>query len=152
MRGHADVFTQLVLEVFRLNGLLLEAGDVLTRPVGLTSARWQVLGVVEHSPIPVAHVARVMGLTRQGVQRTADALEREGFITFRDNPHHRRAKLMCVTDKGERALGYIRERQAEWANEIGANHDLERLQAAVETMREVRESLEQTTPSAETKV
>ncbi len=52
-----SAFTELILEVFRLNGLLLEAGDRITQPVGLSSARWQVLGVVEHEPTPVAHVA-----------------------------------------------------------------------------------------------
>ena len=62
-----SAFTELILEVFRLNGLLLEAGDRITQPVGLSSARWQVLGVVEHEPTPVAHVARIMGLTRQSV-------------------------------------------------------------------------------------
>jgi hypothetical protein len=36
--------TDLVLEVFRLNGRLLAAGDRLSKTVGLTSARWQVLG------------------------------------------------------------------------------------------------------------
>ena len=36
--------TELVLDVFRLNGLLLAAGDHLTAGEGLTAARWQVLG------------------------------------------------------------------------------------------------------------
>lgn len=54
----AVVFTDLIAEIFRANRLLLDAGDHLTEPVGLTSARWQVLGVVEHGPIPVSHVAR----------------------------------------------------------------------------------------------
>ena len=67
--------TDLIIEVFRLNGLLLEAGDLLTHPVGLTSARWQILGVVEHAPISVAHVARTMHLARQSVQQIADGLE-----------------------------------------------------------------------------
>ncbi|HEU4740990.1 MAG TPA: helix-turn-helix domain-containing protein, partial [Meiothermus sp.] len=81
-----EAFTELALEVFRLNGLLLEAGDELTRPVGQTSARWQVLGVVEHGPVTVPQVARVMGLTRQGVQRTADLLEEDGLIEYVENP------------------------------------------------------------------
>src|SRR5918995_101020 len=61
--AEGDAFTELVLEVFRLNGLLLAAGDQLAEPSGLTSARWQVLGVVDHEPAPVANVARIMGLT-----------------------------------------------------------------------------------------
>jgi hypothetical protein len=41
-------FTDLVLEVFRLNGRLLAAGERLTKPHGLTSARgrfWERLKI-----------------------------------------------------------------------------------------------------------
>lgn len=124
---------------------MLEAGDELTRPVGQTSARWQVLGVVEHGPVTVPQVARVMGLTRQGVQRTADLLEEDGLIEYVENPHHRRAKLMRLTPEGRRTLDYIVERQAEWANTIGGQHDLGDLQKAVRVLRELKKSLESDT-------
>ena len=142
MDARAQIFTDLLLEVFRVNGLLLAAGDDLTRPVGLTSARWQVLGVAEHGPVPVSHVARTMGLSRQSVQVTANGLGRDGFITFAENPHHRRAKLMRVTEKGERALEYVREQQALWAERIGGEHDLRALEEALETLRGLKGSLE----------
>jgi DNA-binding MarR family transcriptional regulator len=140
---NASAFTELILEVFRLNRLLLDAGDHLTEPVGLTSARWQVLGVVEHGPIPVAHVARVMGLTRQSVQQTADGLAEDGLIEYIENPHHRRAKLMVMTPKGRKALDYVVERHAEWANQIGEKQSLEALREAVTVLRQLRESLGQ---------
>ena len=146
MDARAQIFTELLLEVFRLNGLLLAAGDDLTRPVGLSSARWQVLGVAEHGPVPVSHVARTMGLSRQSVQVTANGLARDGFITFAENPHHRRAKLMRVTEKGERALMYIREQQGLWSERIGGEQDLAGLEKALEVLRGVRGSLEQNVP------
>jgi DNA-binding MarR family transcriptional regulator len=139
---NGSTFTDLVLEVFRLNGLLLEAGDRLTHPVGLSSARWQVLGVVEHQPTPVAHVARIMGLTRQSVQQTADALASDGFITYTNNPHHRRAKLMTITPKGRKALDYIQQRQIDWANEVSETLSLEALKTAVTVLRQLEERLE----------
>jgi len=43
-----DAFTTLVVQILRLNGHLTAAGDALARPAGQTSARWQVMGVVEH--------------------------------------------------------------------------------------------------------
>ena len=138
-----EAFTELVLEVFRLNGLLLQAGDRLTEPVGLSSARWQVLGVVEHGPAPVANVARIMGLTRQSVQQTADALARDGFVAYLENPHHRRAKLIALTPSGRKALDHVVESHAEWANRIAPAVNLKRLRAAVNALRQVRERLEQ---------
>ena len=51
-----DAFSGLVVRVFRLNGLLAAEGDALARPVGQTSARWQVLAMVEGSPHTVAEI------------------------------------------------------------------------------------------------
>ncbi|MEM9575345.1 MAG: MarR family transcriptional regulator, partial [Pseudomonadota bacterium] len=50
------VMTDLVLETFRLNGRLLASGDKLVEPLGLSSARWQVLGAIHfaETPQPVA--------------------------------------------------------------------------------------------------
>ena len=73
---HADmlsdegkVFTDLILETFRLNGKLLAAGDKLTSGLPLSSARRQVLGEIIDGPFTVAQIARNMGLKRQSVQR-----------------------------------------------------------------------------------
>ena len=57
-----EALTGLVLAVFRLNGQLLAAGDRLVADLGLTSARWQVLGAIAlaPSPQPVAWLARNM--------------------------------------------------------------------------------------------
>jgi DNA-binding MarR family transcriptional regulator len=145
---NGDAFTELTLEVFRLNGRLLQVGDELVKPVGLTSSRWQILGVVEHAPASVAHVAREMGLTRQSVQRTADLLATDGMVEYTDNPHHRRAKLMKITPQGRDALDYVEERQVAWTDQVGGEHSLEDLRTAVTVLRRIRESLEQYTPSS----
>jgi DNA-binding MarR family transcriptional regulator len=145
MERHTEagaLFTELVLEVFRVNGLALAAGDRLAAPDGLSSARWQVLGVVDHGPAPAATVARLMGLTRQSVQQTADALERDGFITYAENPHHKRAKLIVLTAKGREVLRQVEARQAAWANRIGAGIDERRLQAALDGLRLTRQHLD----------
>jgi len=40
------VLTDLLLTLFRANNLTLTWGDRLVAPLGLTSARWQVLGTI----------------------------------------------------------------------------------------------------------
>jgi DNA-binding MarR family transcriptional regulator len=142
-KQQGDLFTALILEIFHLNALILGVGDRMAQPVGLTSARWQVLGIVEHGPVPVAHVARYMGLSRQTVQQTADGLERDGFIIYRENPHHRRAKLMQMTEQGERALAYVRVHQTVWAQQIGREHTVESLGQTLAVLRELRRQLEE---------
>jgi len=138
-------FSGLVIEAFRINGLALAAGDALTKPVGLTSARWQVMGVVGDAPAPVAHVARMMGLTRQSVRETADALMRDGFVTYQDNPHHRTAKLLALTETGRRALQEVERRHAVWASRLGRRFDLASLRTAIRELQRVREELERDT-------
>ncbi len=146
LNPNGDAFTQVVLEVFRLNRLLLDAGDALAAPAGLSSARWQVMGVVEHGPIPVSNVARIMGLTRQSVQQTADGLAADGLIAWSENPHHRRAKLMSLTAEGRAALDAVQRRHAEWANRIGGAHPVEELRAALGTLRRLRDALDPDAP------
>ena len=79
-----EALTNLILEVFRFNGAMLDAGNRLTKPYGMTSARWQVMGAIDLAgqPVTVAQIARRMGLARQGVQRIANDLEELGMVTF----------------------------------------------------------------------
>ena len=142
LHRRGELFTEIVLEVFRVNRLLLDAGDALTAPVGLTSARWQVLGIVEHGPAPVVEVARAMGLTRQSVQETANGLAAEGFIEFASNPRHRRAKLLVMTPKGDAAMEVVRQRHASWANEVADRHRVGALKSVVAALSEIRTTLE----------
>jgi DNA-binding MarR family transcriptional regulator len=108
-----------VVQVFRLDGALTAAGDALARPTGQTSARWRVLAAVEPESMSVAQIARSWGLTRQSVQRIADALERDGLVAYEDNPSHRRAKLVRLTSRGRDTLAAIQQAQRDWANELG---------------------------------
>ncbi|TGN07085.1 MarR family winged helix-turn-helix transcriptional regulator [Leptospira ilyithenensis] len=137
------VFSEIILEVFRINRLLLDFGDRITEPVGLSSTKWQVLGVVEHGPAPVPQIARIMGLTRQAVQQTANSLEEEGMIRFTDNPHHIRAKLLNITPKGRKALDYVQSEQKDWANRISEKHGLDQLKTLQKELLAIKESLEE---------
>jgi DNA-binding MarR family transcriptional regulator len=114
-----DAFSGLVTRVFRLNGLLAAEGDALARPAGQTSARWQVLAMIENGPATVAQTARTLGLARQSVQRVADVLEADGLVAYADNPNHRRARLVGLTDEGRRVLSAIQAAQRPWADAIG---------------------------------
>src|ERR1700723_1483617 len=104
--SRGDAITDLVLETFRLNGRLLASGDVLVADLGLTSARWQVLGAIALSPVPlsVAQIARNMGLTRQAVQRLVNEMGAEELVQFRPNPHHQRAKRVVLSAAGKSAF------------------------------------------------
>jgi DNA-binding MarR family transcriptional regulator len=132
-----EAFTRLVLLVFRLNGLLLTEGDRLSAPAGQTSARWQVMGVIDHEPATVSQVARVMGLRRQSVQRTADRLVADGAAEYLDNPADRRAQLLALTPAGRRALRQIERAQFDWARNHGEAIGRKPLESAARTLEEI---------------
>jgi len=136
--------TDLILEVFRLSGRLLATGDRLSRPVGQTSARWQVLGAIEREPRTVAQIARAIGLTRQSVQRTANRLEADGLVSYQDNPAHRRAKLVALAPRGRTVLGWITRRQVVWSNYVGAHMGEANIQRTLRIIRTFRTALERT--------
>jgi DNA-binding MarR family transcriptional regulator len=123
--------------VFRLDGALTAAGDALARPAGQSTARWRVLAAVEDEPRTVAQIARAWSLARQSVQRVADALEQDGLVTFEDNPDHRRAKLLRLTRKGAKALAQIQTAQERWANELGKQIGVAKLDAANDVLANV---------------
>jgi DNA-binding MarR family transcriptional regulator len=145
-----EAVTQLILEVFRLNGRLLVAGDRLVSPLGLTSARWQVLGAIAlaERAEPVAWIARSMGLNRQGVQRIVNELVAEGYVALEPNPHHRRASLVVLTEKGREAYAAADRLQTPWVNALVKGLGAEDIAAAKRTVAAVRRRLEETAPES----
>ena len=135
-----SALTDLILEVFQLNGRLLAAGDALVRDLGLTSARWQVLGAAAMSPVPlpVASIARIMGLTRQSVQRIINELEAQGIITLELNPHHQRAKLVVLTERGRTLFAEATARQRPWAAKLSDGLEEGALRDTGRLLRELR--------------
>ena len=136
------IYREILTELFRLRALMLESAEHLTAPVGLTSARWQILGAIEETPATVAHVARGLGLTRQAVQQTADDMALDGLVTLLDNPDHKRARLMTPTPKARKALDYLRPRQMQFANLMGSPHSLDALHTTLDVLQKSRALIE----------
>ena len=134
-----EAFSELVVRLFRLNGLLAAEGETLARPTGQTTARWQVLAMVEDGPLTVAQIARTLGLARQSVQRVADALEQVGLVTYEDNPRHRRARLVTLTDEGRVTLSTIQTAQRPWADTLGRSVGERELRKAIIVLDRVLE-------------
>ena len=139
-----DAVTALILSLFRLNNLLLTAGDRLVEGLGLTSARWQVLGAIESAgrPQPVAWIARDMGANRQNVQRIINDLNNAGFVAFNPNPHHRRAQLVVLTDKGKQILDSALRLQTPWVDGLAQGLPIKDIETVHRVMSTLRQRLE----------
>lgn len=124
--------TRLILELFALNNRLLTTGDRLVGGLGLTSARWQVLGYIVASPRPqpVAWLARDMSANRQNIQRIVNDLAGDGLVRFEPNPHHRRAQLVVLTEKGHAAHQAALQIQSPWVNKLAEGFSPDAIDAA----------------------
>ncbi len=134
-----DDVQQLTHTVFAANGRLISAGNQLVADIGLTSALWQVLAALEYSneTLPAASIARNMGLTRQGVQRVLDLLAEQSMIEFKENPHHRRAKLVGLTPKGKKAVAAAEKAVDSLNKQIIKKIGARRLREASATLKEM---------------
>lgn len=117
----------------------MRSGDSMTRAIGQSSARWQVLGRTGYQAQTVAQIARDMGHARQSVQRIADVLVKEGLAIYRDNPADRRAQLLELTEQGVETLMAINALNDAWAQRIITSIDQEQL----DTVNEALENLAQ---------
>ncbi|WP_332758484.1 MarR family winged helix-turn-helix transcriptional regulator [Streptomyces sp. MT206] len=135
----AEELALLVADVFEAAGALRRAGEALAGAEGQTQARWQLMSVVSEESLPVARAARRLGVARQGVQRIANELVRDGLAEFRDNPDHRTSSLLALTPSGRRALEAITAR-AEAAHRVMgegiAQADLATLRALLRRLTE----------------
>ncbi|GAB3820054.1 MarR family transcriptional regulator [Kribbella italica] len=143
MTRDQELLGAAALTTFKLNGQFLELAESLAKPVGLTATWWQVLGAVLQTPLPVASIAREMGITRQAVQRTADVLVERGLAEYRDNPAHRRAKLVAVTSEGLDAVRAISPEQAKQAKRLSSVLGQEEFARAVEALTTLSKALDQ---------
>lgn len=136
--------TDLILTLFRANNLVLTWGDRLVGPLGLTSARWQILGtiVAAERPQPVAWLARDLGASRQNVQRIVNDLHDDGLVAFAPNPHHRRAQLVVLTEKGQHAYDAAIRLYDPWVNALAAGVAVKDIETAHRVLTTLRKRLE----------
>jgi DNA-binding MarR family transcriptional regulator len=136
--------TRLILELFALNNRLLTTGDRLVAGLGLTSARWQVLGFIVEAERtqPVAWIAREMGGNRQNIQRIANDLAADELIRFEANPHHRRAQLVVPTDKGKAVYHAALALQAPWVDDLAAGIEIDDIETSLAVITALRVKLE----------
>ncbi|WP_226501842.1 MarR family winged helix-turn-helix transcriptional regulator [Pseudomonas sp. MWU16-30322] len=137
--------SDLVLEIFRASTRLLTAGDRLVAELGLTSARWQLLGTIVYAERaqPVSWIARDMGANRQNVQRIVNDLVKEGLLEFQPNPHHRRAQLVVLTEAGREAFDLAMQLQTPWINELAEGLDMDAIQTTHQVLKHLRNRLEE---------
>jgi DNA-binding MarR family transcriptional regulator len=94
----------VIADLYELAGAFRRRGEEIARDVGQTRARWQVLSAVSNLAKTVPQLARILGISRQNVQRIANALVRDRLAQFVDNPDHRSSPHVVLSAEGRATL------------------------------------------------
>jgi DNA-binding MarR family transcriptional regulator len=131
------LFLDLVLSLFRLNGLLIAEGDAMTKQLGLTHARWKVIGAIalSRAGLTVPGIARALGQSRQAVQRITDVMVEDGLLLYAENPKHKRSALVTLSEDGKETYNMLREVQDPWAIENTEDIPTEELETTLRLVR-----------------
>jgi DNA-binding MarR family transcriptional regulator len=139
-----DVLTDIILNVFRLNGALIESGNQLVKPLGLTSARWQILGAIatNNKPTSCPQIAKMMGITRQGALKQLDLLEEEGLLETIKNENNGRSPLYDLTPKGRKKYASAMKLQEKWVLKLMKNLNQEDIKSTASILGQLIMNLE----------
>jgi DNA-binding MarR family transcriptional regulator len=130
LMGLLDAATEAYLAEFRRE--LEKAGYEDIRPT-----HGCVFRFVRENGMRLTELATYAGMTKQSVGELVDDLVDQGYVERTPDPEDRRAKLICLTDKGVEAqrkgFGLIDEVEARWAERFGP----ERVAALREVLEEI---------------
>ena len=112
-----DAATESVLAEFRRE--LEEAGYADIRPT-----HGCVFRFVRDDGMRLTELARLAGMTKQSVGELVDDLVDLGYVERIPDPEDRRAKLICLTDRGIEAqkvgFGLLADVEDRWVERFGA--------------------------------
>jgi DNA-binding MarR family transcriptional regulator len=136
----ASLVPLIVADVYELAGRLRQRGEAIARSVGQTQARWQVMSVASGGSHSVPQIARRLGVSRQNVQRIADALVGEHWARFERNPDHAGSPLFVLDARGAAALAAITRAAQAYHREIAAQFTPAQLAAFHRGLRRLLEA------------
>lgn len=130
-------------EVRLLFHALVQRGERLHAGEPVTMAQRAVLEYIDrHGPDTVPAVARQRRVTRQHIQSLVNPLIEAGYLEARHNPEHKRSRLIALTPLGERIIGIMRQREAEFLAGLDHGVDAAEIRRAADTLRRLRAAIE----------
>ena len=141
----------IIADIYELAGRLRDCGEAIAKTVGQTQARWQVMSAAaSERPHTVPQIARVLGVTRQNVQRIADLLVAEGAAEYCDNRDHRASPHLVLTRRGQVALDRLTKAAGGYHSRIARKlsaADVVALQRGLRRLLEALDGIDPINPS-----
>ncbi len=106
------------------------------------SERSILLDLRKHGPQTVPDLARRREVSRQFIQATVNPLLAEGVLEARDNPAHRRSKLIALTEAGTQLIRQVMKKEGAFMTGIALDLDADEIRQAAETLARVEELID----------
>ena len=102
---------------------LAARGATLDGVAGIRPAHLQVFGTIKAEGTRLSDLASQSNMSLSSMAELVDDLERLGYLERRPDPRDGRAKLVCLTDTGWRAIRtgrqIIEQIEADWSKRLG---------------------------------
>ncbi len=142
MTDTVEQFSKLTLGIRRCFWLLAAISDDMLDDLGLTASLRAVLEHLDESgPSTVPHIARTKAVKRQSIQVLVDQLREHGLVESKENPAHRRSRLICLTSSGREVFDQIKRRERDALSALLADLDGIDLSAAAEVLARLQTAL-----------
>ena len=115
--------------------------EILARHGLSPQERRLMLGLRKSRRCTVPQLARKRDVSRQFVQVTMNALAKRGLVEFRENPEHKRSRLLALTSTGEDLMLAVMAREGEAMHRVAAGLSPQETRAAVEILVRARNAL-----------
>lgn len=94
----------------------------------ISNTETYILSLVENKDITMAEIARIIGISRQGVHKSVKNLVEKGYLEIQSMDNSQRAKTVQLTEKGRECCNSMDKIKAEIEDEIRENIGAERIQ------------------------
>ncbi|WP_328408664.1 MarR family winged helix-turn-helix transcriptional regulator [Nocardia sp. NBC_00403] len=101
--------------VWELHAHLAERGHRM-----LGASYGYVLRTLSENALTASQLGERLGITAQGAAKIVDEMVRHGYVERRPDPADKRAKLLCLSDRGRDTLDAVREFHAEYERRLVA--------------------------------
>jgi DNA-binding MarR family transcriptional regulator len=127
---HITHIRQIIASIYLLHGSLRSHFGGPRGNTGLVLLEALVLGAVVSTPTPltVPDIGRMLGYSRQAIQRAANKLIELKLLETAANPNHKRASVYRATNKGRGLMSEVQVPTLELATTLTDEFDLARAQ------------------------
>lgn len=137
------VLHELFREVFALQAALSGVMDGVHEKTGLSTSQRKIMNMLDRmEAVTVPEMAARLGVSRQFIQTVCNDLLSRGFLSFADNPRHKRSKLAALTDDGRAVFRSSQQKENMIIEQALPDIDLSRAKDAHALLQRIRKEVQ----------